>query len=205
MVSIVDYGMGNLRSVQKALNRVGCDADITSNIQKIAEAEKLILPGVGHFRRGMQNLEELGLIELLNKKVLEEKTPILGICLGMQLFTMHSEEGDSHGLGWIDAQTIRFQFDQEKSNVRIPHIGWNNVQVTKENLLFKGLSDSASFYFVHSYYVKCSKPENVLATSDYGLTFACSINKDNIWGTQFHPEKSHDDGLVILENFLNIV
>jgi imidazole glycerol-phosphate synthase subunit HisH len=200
MIVVIDYGMGNLRSVQKAFNRIGCNAVISSSETDILNAGKLILPGVGHFKMGMEKLKEAGLVNLLNKKIIEDKIPVLGICLGMQLMTKFSEEGNIEGLGWIDAQTLRFK--AENKNIKIPHMGWNSLSV-KENILFNGLKNDDTFYFVHSYYVKCNKQENVLSTTNYGIEFHSGISSENITGVQFHPEKSHSKGLLLLKNFID--
>lgn len=198
MLVIIDYGMGNLRSVEKAFNRINANPIVSAKKEDILNATKLVLPGVGFFKGGMDRLNELGLTEILNQKVLVEKTPILGICLGMQLFTSHSEEGDTDGLNWIPAQTVGF----ELSKYKVPHMGWNTVTPNQDNKLFTGIADDDTFYHVHSYYVKCDKPENVLGTTEYEIDFHSSIIKDNIVGVQFHPEKSHGAGLKLLENFI---
>jgi len=201
MIVIVDYGMGNLNSVLKAFKRINVEAIVSSNINEIEKADKLILPGVGHFKKAMENLDEMDLIKVLNKKVLEEKTPILGICLGIQLFTKSSEEGDSKGLGWIDAETIRLN---EKDGFKLPHIGWGGINLKKQNKLFFGINLDALFYFVHSFHVKCNKDEDILAETDYSQKFTSSIQKENIFGVQFHPEKSHKEGLKLLKNFAEL-
>ena len=202
MIVIADYGMGNLHSVLKAFRRLRIDALISSDPEEIMGAEKLILPGVGNFKRGMTNLKERNLIDPLNKAVIENKTPILGICLGMQLMTNHSEEGDIAGLGWVDAETIEFDFSSNNNQrLHTPHIGWNTIDIIKNNLLFDNIIELPSFYFVHSFYVKCHEEEDIAATTEYGSTFVSSIAKNNIFATQFHPEKSHDSGLTLLKNF----
>ncbi|HIA12489.1 MAG TPA: imidazole glycerol phosphate synthase subunit HisH [Flavobacteriales bacterium] len=201
MILIVDYGMGNLHSVQKAFNRLRIEARITSDTNEISNADKLILPGVGNFKRGMENLTELGLIDALNKAVLENRTSILGICLGMQLFTKSSEEGDCKGLGWIDAKTVRFNFENAEKKLKIPHIGWNTLDFMNESKLYEGIGEDPSFYFVHSFYVASNDDSAVMATTQYGTSFVSSAVKNNIFATQFHPEKSHDDGLKLLKNF----
>ena len=203
MITVVNYGMGNLRSVEKAFNRLNAQVAITNDPQEIAQATKLVLPGVGHFKSGMDNLRKLNLIEVLNKKVMEEKTPILGICLGMQLFTMHSEEGDTKGLGWIDADTIQFKFDQNKK-FKVPHIGWNSMEIKTDLPIFNQVDTTASYYFVHSYYVKCRTEANMVCTTDYGQQFDSCIQRENILGMQFHPEKSHDGGMLLLKNFIEL-
>lgn len=203
MIVIVDYGMGNLHSVWKALKRIGFESKVSSSSADVLSAEKIILPGVGHFKSGMEHLTNLKLLEPLNQKALNERTPVLGICLGMQLLTQHSEEGDADGLGWFDAQTIRFRFDKDHRYLRVPHMGWNQIRPVRENNgLFAGLDDHSSFYFVHSYHVVCNNPKDLLATTDYGIRFASAIKKDNIYGVQFHPEKSHDMGMRVLKNFV---
>ena len=202
MIVIVDYGMGNLRSVQKAFERIRVPVKISKNINDILKAEKLVLPGVGHFARGISNLRERKLFEVINEVVLKEKKPILGICLGMQLMTDFSEEGNCHGFGWIKSRTLKFAF---KSNgLKIPHMGWNNLLINKSRSLFKGINSENFFYFVHSYYVVCEDENNVSAETNYGNKFVSALQKENIYGCQFHPEKSHDSGLLLLKNFANI-
>ena len=201
MITIVNYDMGNLGSIQNMLKKIGVKSIITSSSEEILNAEKLILPGVGHFKRAMENLAAFGLIEVLNQKVLVEKTPILGICLGMQLMTTYSEEGECAGLGWIDAQTLRFP-PYETTGLKVPHMGWNEVSFPNAHYLADGLVDPR-YYFVHMYRVKCESLENVLCTTTYGETFHSGICKDNIVGVQFHPEKSHAFGMRLLENFCN--
>ncbi len=202
MVIIVDYGMGNLHSVLKAFNRLRIEAAISSEPEDILSANKLILPGVGNFKRGMSNLIDRKLVAPLNTAVIEKQIPILGICLGMQLMTNYSQEGDEKGLGWFDAETLQFDFsDNLNQRLHIPHIGWNTIDIAMENLLFNNIDDSPSFYFVHSYFVKCNAKDDIAATTEYGSTFVSAIAKNNIFATQFHPEKSHDYGLTLLKNF----
>lgn len=200
MITIIDYGMGNLGSIQNMLSRLGYQVEITSDVDIIRNAEKLILPGVGAFDQAMINLNKHDFIPALNKRVVEEGTPLLGICLGMQLLTNGSEEGQLKGLGWIDAQTLRFNFGSDQK-LRVPHMGWNTLTVRQKSCLFKEMYEDARFYFVHSYYVKCKSQKSVLATSNYGIDFAAGIMKDNIYGLQFHPEKSHKFGMQIFRNF----
>lgn len=199
-IVIIDYNMGNLRSVYNKFNRMGVECIVTSNKQEIEKAHKLILPGVGHFKNAMQNLQELGLIELLNKKVLIEKIPMLGICLGIQLFCNHSEEGDCCGLGWIDAEVVKFNVS-DKIKYKVPHMGWNDVSIINKNNVDDVIKIEDQFYFVHSYHIKCNNPSDVWMTSVYDYEFVSAIHRDNIYGTQFHPEKSHDAGYELLKKF----
>lgn len=203
MIIIIDYGMGNLRSVYNKFKKMGVDCKISSIIKEIETADKLILPGVGHFKYGIENLSKLGLIDVLNKKVMNEKTPILGICLGTQLFCKHSEEGKSDGLGWIDAEVVRFKVS-DKIKFKVPHMGWNDVKVINSNNLDKAITKDDKFYFVHSYHLKCSNPSDVWMTSEYDYEFVSAVHSGNIYGTQFHPEKSHDAGYALLKEFAEL-
>lgn len=201
MITIIDYGLGNLGSMLNMFKKVGADAIISADPKVIAKADKLILLGVGSFDAGMERLKGKGLIPVLQKRVLEEKIPILGVCLGMQLFCKRSEEGQLFGLGWLDAETVRFNFEGENVNLKIPHMGWNQLTVRQSHPLFSGLEDNNRFYFVHSYHVVCAYSDNILATTSYGIDFTSAIIKDNIMGVQFHPEKSHKFGMHLLKNF----
>ena len=203
-IVIIDYNMGNLRSVQKAFEKMGCNALISNNHKIIEDADKIVLPGVGAFKDGMKHLNELGLIELLNKEVLVNKKPFLGICLGMQLIANKSYENEeTDGLGWIDAEVTQFDFTKHTKTLKVPHVGWNDVSYRKKNILFNGIPDKSDFYFVHSYYF--STQEDVVSSmTDYGFDFISSIEKDNIFAFQFHPEKSQGVGLKILENFIKV-
>ncbi len=201
-IIIVDYGMGNLRSVQKKFERIGISALISDNLNLIKQANKIVLPGVGHFANGVKNLKERGIWDILNQKVLIEKTPIIGICLGMQLMAKSSEEGDIEGLGWIDSQVVRFKVS-DKIKYKIPHIGWNNLKIKKVNTFFNNIEPESLFYFVHSYHFVCNNLGDELTSTEYDYTFTSSILKENILGVQFHPEKSHDQGEILLKNFAN--
>lgn len=197
--------MGNLRSVQKAFEEVGCDALVSNDHEIIKKASKIVLPGVGAFRDGMRHLKELGLIELLSEEVNNSKKPFLGICLGLQLLAKKSyENGQADGLGWVDAEVVKFDFNHQKQKLKIPHVGWNSVAYKNNNILFKDISNESDFYFVHSYYFKTD--ENIVtSTTDYGFDFVSSINKDNVFALQFHPEKSQTVGLKIIKNFVNLL
>ncbi|MCK4364595.1 MAG: imidazole glycerol phosphate synthase subunit HisH [Thermoplasmatales archaeon] len=204
MIVIIDYGMGNLGSIQNMLKKVGVKSVITSEISEIEKADSLIFPGVGAFGNGMKNISKMKLIPILNNIVIKNETPILGICLGMQLFSNKSEEGDVKGLGWINAETIKFKFDNSKIDLRIPHMGWNTIKETKEDPIFNNFQEKNRYYFVHSYHVVCNNKEDILAKTHYGYDFASMIKRDNIIGVQFHPEKSHKFGMQLLKNFTEI-
>lgn len=201
MLTIIDYGMGNLGSIDNMIKRIGYNCNITSDINKIETAEKIILPGVGHFDKAMKNIVDLGLLDIIRKKALVDKTPILGICLGMQLMCKHSEEGNRTGLSLIDGVVKRFSFD-EYTNLKIPHMGWNLVKVKKSSPILLNMFEDARFYFVHSYHVVCDRQNDILTTTSYGYDFTSSFLKDNIFGVQFHPEKSHKFGMLLLKNFI---
>lgn len=200
MMVVIDYGMGNLKSISKAFNRLGIETIISSEVEEITRATKLILPGVGHFARGMKNLTDRGLTEILTRKVVQEKTPILGICLGMQLFCNSSEEGPAEGLGWLNAETVRFNVANE-IKYKVPHVGWNSLRREHDDPVLGGVQEGGHFYFVHSYHVRCHDEENVLSYTHYEYEFVSAVRKENIFGTQFHPEKSQARGLQILKNF----
>lgn len=205
MIIIIDYGLGNLASMLNMLKKVGAEVRISADEAVLEKADKLILPGVGSFDAGVERLQDKGLIPILERRVLTDKIPILGVCLGMQLLTKRSDEGQLPGLGWIDAETHRFKFQDENANLKIPHMGWNQISIKKENQLFFDLQDVNRFYFVHSYHVVCADADNILAQTHYGFDFTSSIIKNNIMGVQFHPEKSHKFGMQLLKNFVEKV
>lgn len=203
MVVIVDYQMGNVGSIVNMLKKIGISAVASSDFDKIRNADKLILPGVGSFDGGMANLQRLGMVHLLEEKVLEQKAPILGICLGMQLMTKSSEEGNMAGLGWVKARTLRFKHDNA-ANLKVPHMGWNTIIPKKNSALLAGMDDEKRFYFVHSYHVHCEEPNDILAVTPYGYDFVSAVEHGNIYCVQFHPEKSHKFGMKLLKNFVGI-
>lgn len=204
MIVVVDYRMGNLNSIINMLKKIGVSGIISSNPKDIENADKLILPGVGAFDAGMTNIRELNLLPIIINQVMNNKTPILGICLGMQLLTCKSEEGSQPGLGLIEGETILFDCNLQKQKFKIPHMGWNSVNIKRPNPLFKHSGEELCFYFVHSYHVVCQNKDNIVTTTDYGGEFVSSIQKNNIFGTQFHPEKSHKYGLQVLKNFVEL-
>lgn len=210
MLVIVDYKMGNLHSVKIKLDRLKVDAVISSDPAVILNATKLILPGVGHFGNAMKNLREMHLLEALNEAVLVKKTPILGICLGMQLMAKESREsirrgGESgeKGLGWFDAEVVKFTFE-DTLRFKVPHTGWNSISIEKDSPILNEIPSNSEFYFVHSYYMKVKDPNDVLNYTEYGTRFASAISKGNIYGFQYHPEKSHDVGMKLLGNFVRL-
>ena len=202
MIVIVNCGMGNLDSVLRAFSKHEAEVVVSSQPEELERADGIVLPGVGSFAKAVRNLNEGGLTAVLNRKVLDEHTPILGICLGFQMFTKHSEEGGADGLGWIDGETKRFDFEQPGPRLKVPHLGWNNLERRKESPLFEGIHCDACFYFAHSYCVVCNEESAILTTSTYGREFVSSVERGNIFGTQFHPEKSHANGLSLVRNFV---
>jgi glutamine amidotransferase len=196
--------MGNLRSVQKSFEKSGCQAIISNELDAIKEADKIVLPGVGSFKDGMKNLMDLDLINVLNQEVIQHKKPFLGICLGMQLIANKSyENGETTGLSWVDAEVVKFNFQTISDNLNVPHVGWNNVVYKNYNDLYGGIEDNHDFYFVHSYHFQVNE-DIVSSTTNYGIDFVSSIQKDNIYAFQFHPEKSQTAGLKIIKNFINV-
>ena len=204
MIAIVDYGIGNIGSISNMLKRVKAKSYLASTKEDIKKAEKIILPGVGHFGSGMAALRNSGLIEILEHKVFVEKVPVLGVCLGMQLMSDGSEEGNEKGLGWISGKVKHFSHLNTQGNIRIPHMGWNFVNSTKAHALTNNLIDKSKFYFVHSYYFECQNANDKLLNTQYGEEFTSAIQKDNIMGVQFHPEKSHKYGMRLMENFVGL-
>jgi glutamine amidotransferase len=201
VIVVVDYGLGNLAAVANMLDHLGFEAEISRDPLRITRAERLILPGVGAFDAGMRNLRSLDLVRPLEDAVLGKKTPVLGVCLGMQLLGKSSEEGTEPGLGWIDMHAVRIT-PGEDANLKVPHIGWSDVTVPRPSLLFNPAVADHRFYFVHSYYVQCTNQENVAATCNYGGELCCAVSKDNIYGVQFHAEKSHRFGMELFRRFV---
>lgn len=203
MLIVVDYGMGNLHSVSKALETVGAEVLVSSDPKDLEKAERIVLPGVGAFSRGIHNLNELGLTKALHEQVMVKKKPFLGICLGMQLTANTGEEyGVMNGLGWIDAKVVPFNFNTAR--YKVPHMGWDDVEFAGDLPLFKKLKSPSAFYFVHSYHFMPKDLSIITGLCDYGGKFAAAVSKENMHLVQFHPEKSQNDGLQVLENFLTI-
>jgi glutamine amidotransferase len=201
MITVIDYGIGNLGSICNMLKKIGAETVVASDPLAVSRASKLILPGVGAFDAGMQRLAESGLIPALQTAAIERQVPLLGICLGMQLLTRRSEEGVCNGLGFIDAETVRFRAEEIEGR-KIPHMGWSEVRENKKGALTNGIQQDERYYFVHSYYVKCVNRGDVLLTAEYGHEFDAAFLHKNIMGVQFHPEKSHKFGMRLFRNFV---
>lgn len=203
MIHVIDYGAGNLGSILNMIKRIGCQATLVSSSSELINATKIILPGVGHFDYGMRQLNKSGMVDLLNEKVLHEKVPILGICLGAQMMCNGSEEGSLSGLSWFDADVNKFNFENS-DNLRIPHMGWSNVTQMKKSDISEDLPQDPRFYFVHSYHMVAKDERDVLFKTNYGYDFASGLQKENRFACQFHPEKSHKYGIKMFENFAAI-
>lgn len=203
IISILDYKMGNISSVFRALSKNNINCKVITTYDEIISADKIILPGVGHFGKAMDYLQSNKLDEALHRAILIKKIPILGICLGMQLMCQRSEEGDSLGLGWFDASITKMQI-KNKLKYKVPHISWNQIIAPNENKILKGIESGAEFYFVHSYYVSATTENEVLCKTTFESEFISALGKDNIYGVQFHPEKSHESGFKLLTNFAEL-
>jgi imidazole glycerol-phosphate synthase subunit HisH len=203
-VTVVDLGVGNLGAIPNMLRRLQADAVITDDPELIARATKLIVPGVGAFDPAIANLDRLGLREVLDRQVRELGVPVLGLCLGMQLFADSSEEGELPGLGWIGGKVVRFRLDGSDTSLRIPEMGWNHVRVARQTPLLDGFGESPRFYFAHSYHMVCTDPADAAGVTTYGYEFPSVVVHDNVMGAQFHPEKSHRFGIKMFENFLAV-
>ena len=204
MIAIVDYGLGNVHAFANIYKRLNIPVILASTAESIAQAERIILPGVGSFDWAMQCLESAELRQALDQQVLDKKVPVLGVCVGMQMMARTSEEGSESGLGWIDAEVKHFAFAPDNHRLMLPHMGWNDIEPTQPSALLNGLGTGSRFYFLHSYYFAPDKEADVIATADYGGTFACGVQADNCYGVQFHPEKSHGWGVQLLKNFAEI-
>lgn len=203
IISVLDYKMGNISSVLRALSKNNIESKVISTYDEIISSDKIILPGVGHFGKAMDYLQSNKLDEALHKAILDNKKPILGICLGMQLMCQKSEEGEKTGLGWFDASITKIQI-KNKLKYKVPHISWNQLIAPNENKILKGIQSDAEFYFVHSYYVSETTKKEVLCKTKFEKDFVSALRKDNIYGVQFHPEKSHESGFKLLKNFAEL-
>ena len=199
MISLVDYGLGNIRALENIFRLIGTETSRVSTPEQLLDSKKLILPGVGAFDWALEKLHKSGMLETLNNVVLEKQVPILGICVGMQMMCKSSEEGQMQGLGWINAD-VKFFRSNKKHSLPLPHMGWNNIKQIKNCPLFDRL-DKMEFYFLHSFYVKSNSSEDVTCLTEYQKSFACALHVNNIYAVQFHPEKSHTNGIRLLKNF----
>ena len=203
MIALVDYGLGNIQAFANIYRHLGIKASPARTPQELRDASRIILPGVGAFDWAMNRLQESGLREVLDEEVLGAKKPVLGVCVGMQMMARFSEEGKLRGLGWLDAIVVKFDTRLLESKTHLPHMGWNDANPVRTDTLFASL-DAPRFYFLHSYFMKTDRVENVLSISNYGETFTSAVGSENIYGTQFHPEKSHQWGVQLLKNFAEL-
>jgi glutamine amidotransferase len=201
MIHIVDYGLGNVQALLTMFKRLGLKATLSKNAEELIGANKIILPGVGAFDHAIKLLDQSGMRPVLETLVLKQKVPVLGICVGMQILATYSEEGLLPGLGWVPGKVRSFHSDERSANLPLPHMGWNDVKPKINTPIFAGLESDARFYFLHSYFFECDDPSHVAAVSSYGMDFGCSVSACNVYGVQFHPEKSHHFGSQLLKNF----
>jgi len=204
MITIVDYGLGNIRAFSNVYKRMNIDARVAARAEDLAGATKLILPGVGAFDHAMELLQASGMRHALDDLVMKRKVPVLGICVGMQILANASDEGEMPGLGWIPGRVRAFRSVPQSAGLPLPHMGWNDVQPATGAALFGGMESDARFYFLHSYFFECARPEFTAATATYGIDFSCAVRSDNVYGVQFHPEKSHHCGAQLLRNFAEL-
>lgn len=204
MIAIIEYGSGNIQAIKNIYKRLNIESVFVSKPEQLNGCEKIILPGVGAFDESMRQLGESGMLEALNEYVLEKHTPVLGVCVGMQIMAASSEEGELPGLGWFDANVRRFDESRIQHKPKIPHMGWNQIKPKSQHKIFTDVDFETGYYFLHSYYIDCQKAEDVFATSLYGDEFTCAVHKNNIFGFQFHPEKSHSNGVNLFKNFAEL-
>lgn len=204
MITIVNYGSGNIQAIANIYKELNIPYKVASTPEELADAVKLILPGVGAFDKTMSCLKDSGLQAQLDELVLEKKIPVLGICVGMQIMSDSSEEGELSGLGWIKGKVKKFDITTIHNKPHLPHMGWNAIKPTVNHPILEGIDEEQGFYFIHTYYYACQKEDNILTHTDYGGNFASSIFSENIFGAQFHPEKSHSNGIKLLRNFANL-
>jgi len=204
MIGIIDYGSGNVQAIATIYKNLNIDYLVITDPEDLKKADKLVLPGVGAFDATMQQLIDSGLRDELNDLVINKKVPILGICVGLQVMGLGSDEGDMLGLGWIQGIVKRFDIEKIDFKPKLPHMGWNTINDIQSHSLFKGIDNQFGFYFVHSFYFECEDDKNILTTSNYSIDFASAIYSDHIIGTQFHPEKSHGNGVLLFKNFAHL-
>lgn len=204
MIGIIDYGLGNIKAFENIYHKLHIPVKLLHKSEDFSEVTKLILPGVGAFDHAMKTFNNSGMRDITEYLVIKQKVPVIGICVGMQMLAFSSEEGVLPGLGWIAGEVKRFDESKIEFETHLPHMGWNDVEVNKQNMLLNDLESLPRFYFLHSYYFNCANPENILASAHYGDIFTCVVGSDNIYGVQFHPEKSHQFGVKLLENFSKI-
>lgn len=204
MITIINYGLGNVQAFANLYKRMNIPAKIATAASDLDGATKLILPGVGAFDHAMELLDVSGMRQVVDDLVLRQRVPVLGVCVGMQILAGSSDEGKLVGLGWIEGRVRRFDESKLPRPARLPHMGWNDVVPKRGAHLFSGLEQDSRFYFLHSYYFDCASNDNVLATAEYGMTFGCAVRSENIYGVQFHPEKSHSYGMRLLKNFAEL-
>jgi len=201
MITIIDYGVGNINAFLNIYKQLNIPAKTATKVEHLEDAEKLILPGVGHFDYAMQRFNDSGMKDKVNDLVINKNLPVVGVCVGMQMMAKGSDEGSLLGLGWIDAYVHKFDASQVSTKLPLPHMGWNDIQIVKNTPLLQGLEKDPRYYFLHSYYFKCSNSDDSIAETDYGVKFTSAVNHKNIYGAQFHPEKSHHFGIQLLKNF----
>ncbi len=204
MIAIIDYGVGNIRAFTNIYKKLNIPIKIAQSFEDLNDVTKLILPGVGAFDHAMEQLNQSGMRQRLDELVIQNKIPVIGICVGMQMLAHSSDEGILPGLGWMDASVKKFDVSKINFNTHLPHMGWNDVRLVKQSGILTGLEKEAKFYFLHSYYFHCNDQMDTIATTEYGIEFSCAVNKNNIYGVQFHPEKSHQYGIQLLHNFANL-
>lgn len=204
MITIVDYGLGNVLAFSNVYKQLGIKVAIAKDASDLADATKLILPGVGAFDHAMELLLQSGMRDALDEMVMSRGVPVLGVCIGMQILAAASEEGHLPGLDWVPGKVCQFRANEKSASLQLPHMGWNDVRPHGASAIFAGLESDARFYFLHSYYFQCTHDENILAETEYGTKFSCAVQAKNVFGVQFHPEKSHHFGKQLLKNFAGL-